>query len=86
MPKISFYGICNAYAPYTDFEFHTDDPNRYWVLTYIGDENLWYAFERTADRDDGWFDNEREATKEEVAMLLEAMPVNKLPVGVFYHA
>lgn len=81
--RFSYGGISNDYAPYRDFEFNTDDPNEYWVMTYDAERAWFYAHQRKAEDLDGWFETERAATPQEVAELLSVLPVNQLPPKAF---
>jgi hypothetical protein len=83
MPKFYFGGRAHQYYPYIDFDIMTDDKNEHWRLTYIENENRWYGVMRVAPNDEAEFDDGREATREEVAAMLETMPIEALPVEVF---
>lgn len=86
MNKFSFGGIRNTNNWYRDYDINTDNPNVYYSLTYDRDLRGWYAIRREAENDEDPFeDNEILLTKEELAAMLETMPVEALPVEVFYN-
>jgi hypothetical protein len=81
---LCFGGCRNANEFYVDYDVNTKDFNRYYVLSFDREKRWWYAFERVAKSDDAWFDTEEiNLTKEQLAAMLEVMPVSALPVEVF---
>jgi len=83
MTRYSFAGRAGEYPPFVDYDINTDNPNLYYVLTYITNRRYWYALKREAINDEGMFDDGGLASKEEIAKMLETMPVSALPVEVF---
>ena len=69
-----------------EYEFQTSNPNEYWLLAYCTTIKSWFAELYENYNGEPPFDLSRDATNEEVVCLLESMPVNALPVEVFYHA
>ena len=83
MPKFIFNTFSSFYWPYIDYDIDTDDPLEYWRLTYVIDAKKWYGVCSRAKFNGDAFEEQREATPEEVSKMLESMPVNQLPVEVF---
>jgi len=87
MPKFYFGGQSrrsNSTEFYVDYDINTNDFNHYYVLSFDREKRWWYAFERVANNGDAWFDTEEiDLTKEQLAAMLETMPVSALPVEVF---
>jgi len=79
--KFYFAGRSNTFESYVDFDINTDNPNQYYVLTYDGENNYWYAMKRVCPIDFGDFEDGGEATRAEVAAMLATMPVNELPAS-----
>lgn len=65
-----------------DYEFHTDNPHEYWLLSYCTTSQKWFADLYEAIYKDGMFDS-LESDNNKVPELLEAMPIEALPVEVF---
>jgi len=85
MTKYRFAGLSNRFDNYHDYDFNTDNPNEYWVLTYVEGKRRWYAMSHISDDNQSMFEEGREGTREEIAKLLEAMPVNALPAEAYLY-
>jgi len=83
MTKYYFAGRAGEYPPFVDYDINTDNPNVYYVLTFSQNGNRWYALKREAPDEEGEFENKELASKQEIAKMLETMPVSALPVEVF---
>lgn len=69
-----------------DYEFQTDNPSEYWLLSYCTTVKDWFGSLYEDYEGSREFDFSRDATTEEVMRLLEAMPITALPVEAFYNA
>jgi hypothetical protein len=69
------------YEPY-DYEFHTNNPYEYWILSYCPDRKKWFAELYEDIYKDGVFDV-WESFPHKIPELLEALPISALPVGAF---
>lgn len=68
---------------YYNYEFHSDNPNEYWLLTYCRTRKKWFADLYEDLNGTREFDQSRWAEPYEITRLLEALPVTALPVDVF---
>ena len=78
MSKFKFYGVKQDYHPYKDYEFSTNNPNEYWVLTHNRENDSYSAVKCVAEDDEALFDVERQATPTEIKQLLDLIPQEKL--------